>query len=260
MSKYTQADLAFLDGLRDTSAFELARMAGCESPDSTTSPGAEYLGEIRDAVVERWEAGRFDWDSSNGDGDLISECEQEGIIPDGYHETALLFVDLGAYMQGCETTMHGVWTGTIDEIMRDAITQIGYACAVACIEEARRDFASGFVCSQCGDAGEPHLCFPGDCRGSDEERAEYAAQADGHAQAILTGSVPLDSLDVQRTLQRAPEPAESASVTQAFMRNMEAINREEFGTPMSGARRITLYALGALAMLGIIAVAMVVWG
>jgi hypothetical protein len=261
MSKYTEADMAFLQDLKDTSAFELARMAGCESPDSPTGPGAEFLGEIRDAVVERWEAGRFDWDSANSDGDLIGECEAEGIIPDGYHDMALLFVDLGAYRQSNEHTMNGEWTGQLDEIMRDAIAQIGYCAAVEFVAEARWDFGAYFECADCGDSGSPHVCFPGDCRGSDEAREAWAMhkEAERLSTATMTQQVPTDPI-LTLIAQAEAERAQEASVTQTFMANMARINADEFGTPWNRSRWLTTIGLGALALVGIIAVAMVVFG
>lgn len=263
MSKYEDADMAFLQDLKDTSAYELARMAGCESPASRTSAGAEFLGEIRDAVVERWEAGRFDWDSSNSDGDLIGECEAEGIIPDGYHDVALLAVDLGAYRESSEHTMNGQWSGTIDEILRDAIAQVGYRATVACVTQAREDFTAKFTCSLCGDSGSPHLCFPGVCSGSDDEVEAYQAQladelAQVQADAVMAQQVPqavFDAMSAQDGAQGPQQPSE----TQAWLARAAQVNAEEFGPRMSVSHRLTLGFLGALTLVAVVALVVGVW-
>jgi hypothetical protein len=44
------------------------------------------------------------------------------------------------------------------------------------------------------------------------------------------------------------------------MANMAKINADEFGTPWNRSRWLTTIGLGALALVGIIAVAMVVFG
>ena len=71
---------------------QLAHRADCYSPDSPDSPGAEYLGRVRDAVLELAE--RHD----NAD-DIMDEIHEavDGAISVGTHEQWQAFVDLGAY-------------------------------------------------------------------------------------------------------------------------------------------------------------------
>lgn len=248
MGNYTRAEMAFLQDLKDASPYELARIAGCASPDSRTSPGAEILREVRDAVVERWEAGRFDWDSSNADGDLIDECAAEGIIPTYVHERMMLFVDLGAYAESNDHTQHGHWSGTFEDMAAEAIEQITYRAASAYVNLAREAFTAKFECSGCGDSGAPHICFPGDCRGSDEDREAWAmakeaerlsATPDTAADPTLAPMPVEGPSEADRALYaQALSGAHSdplyrlleanPSETQRFLANMAAYNREEF--------------------------------
>ena len=71
---------------------QLGYSAGCYTPDGPDSPGARYLGRVRDAVLELVE--RHD----NAD-DIMDEIHEavDGAIPVGTHEQWQTFVDLGAY-------------------------------------------------------------------------------------------------------------------------------------------------------------------
>lgn len=274
MSKYTEAEMAFLQDLREASVFELARMAGCHVYSGQNGPGAEFLGEIRDAVVQRWEAGRFDWDSANNDGDLIDECAAEGIITQYIHERMLLFVDLGAYSEANEHTMHGVWEGSFEDLASEAIEQIAYRAAVEFVAEVRRNFGAKFECGDCGDSGSPHRCFPGECNGSDEDREAWAISREAErlsagpdspahpTQAPMPVEAPSEAdraLWDQALRDAANDPlmklleTASPSETQRFMANMAQVNREEF------ARRRTMRRtwLGVLAV--VTSGALVMW-
>jgi len=248
MGKYTEADMAFLQDLKDTSAYELARMAGAHVHSGIEGPAAEILGEVRDAVVERWEAGRFDWDSANNDSDLISECADEGIITDYTHERMLLLVDLGAYGNDNEHSMSGEWSGTFHDMAGEAIEQVTYRAASACVEWARTCFNNEFECADCGDSGTPHICYPGDCRGSDEDREAWAMAKEAErlsaapdtatdpTQAPMPTEGPSEAdraLWAQALSESHNDPLyrlleANPSETQRFLANMAAHNREEF--------------------------------
>lgn len=254
-------DFDFLNDLRETSAYELARMAECGAlPDSPASLGAELLTEVRDAVVARWEAGRFDWDSTCGDDELIIECQAEGIISDMWHERMEQLLDLGGYMEQCDSTSNGEWSGSIWDIAGDALAQITYRAASAYITQARADFTAKFECVDCGDCGTPHVCFPGECNGSDEGRAAWAASkaAEVNAEAILTTQVPIDPL-VTLIAQVEAERASGGSETQAWLARAAKVNAEEFGS-RDRTRWIIRACLGALVLVGIVAVGMVIFG
>ena len=80
---------------------QLAHRADCYSPDSPDSPGTQYLGRVRDAILELAE--RHD----NAD-ELMDDVHEaiDGAIPDGTHEQWQTFVDLGAY--AVDTDDYGV--------------------------------------------------------------------------------------------------------------------------------------------------------
>jgi hypothetical protein len=243
----TEQDIhaSYLHWLEEASAYRLAEIAGCSAPDSKTSLGAELLGEVRDEVVSAWRAGRFDWDTDRLDHDLAMECAEEGIIPHEYHQRALLFVDLYAYREESEFTERGEWSGTFYDMMADAIGQITERAAIAFIAEVRSAFDQHWVCPGCGDTGTPHICYPDDCRGSDDTDTSCCDAPDSEcytivvppvqsvpeapAEAVLTTQVPEISdpiLDLLKAHGEAPRIA--GDETAAFMARMDALNRAEF--------------------------------
>lgn len=82
-------------------AHELAGLAECGSPDTSTSAGAEFLLSIQDAVNDQREHGSLDEDS-------VSEIADAA--PDVYtHQLWSEFVDLQAYQEdptelGCDAS------------------------------------------------------------------------------------------------------------------------------------------------------------
>jgi hypothetical protein len=74
------------------SPFILSDMAGCFSPDSSTSSGAEFLTNIQDAVNDH------DSNDNEFDSDIVSEIA-DSIVPTYTHELWTTFVDLGAYTE-----------------------------------------------------------------------------------------------------------------------------------------------------------------
>jgi hypothetical protein len=60
--------------------------------------------------------------------------------------------------------------------------------------------------------------------------------------------------------QREAEGPQGACDTQAFMAYMGQVNREEFGVPMGLARKVAISALALLTLVGLTAVALVVFG
>ena len=110
-----------LQEIKDISAYGLAGMADCGTPDSKVSPGAEMLTHVRDAIVEAWEKGTCD-------GRLISETVADA--PDVMtHPMWLQFVDLLAYQEV------GMPESDLDETARWALTQIADRLANALHDE-----------------------------------------------------------------------------------------------------------------------------
>lgn len=83
--------------------------------------------------------------------------------------------------------------------------------------------------------------------------------SDSHAEASKPQPVTQDPI-LNLIAQHEAERAQGASDTQAFMRYMGQVNREEFGVPMSLARKVTISTLAMLVLVGITAVALAVFG
>ena len=74
--------------------FALANLAGCASPDSLSSPGAEWLRQVGRAALETWE----DTDDRSGD-DWSDEAHElaDQLVPVYTHDLWSVFVDLAGY-------------------------------------------------------------------------------------------------------------------------------------------------------------------
>jgi hypothetical protein len=76
-----------IEYVRKLSAYDLARLADCASPDSQYSHGATFLLAVRNAFVEAWENG-YSWE-------LVARE-----APNVYtHQMWCEFVDLAAYQE-----------------------------------------------------------------------------------------------------------------------------------------------------------------
>lgn len=115
-----------LDGLRDLSAFALARLADCASPDTNLSAGADFLRYVRDSLVDRLvESVRLDEDEAS---DLAHEIADQS-VPIYTHQLWCTFVDLAGYD---EDTSGFLGEGaTADSIANAALYQIGERLALA---------------------------------------------------------------------------------------------------------------------------------
>lgn len=226
----TDIHAAYLHWMEEASAYRLAELAECGAPDSKLSPGAEILGEVRDAVIERWRAGRFDYDTDRNDTEVVMECAEEGIIPTASHEIVALFADLAAWQEESEFTERGEWGGSFIDMFTDAISQITERAAFAFVREVRSDFDQYFICPECGDTGTPHVCYPDDCRGTDEDKETYAASLVVPAEAVLTGPVDLPVSDPILDLITARERQSPGDDTSRFMANMAKVNELEFAS------------------------------
>lgn len=81
---------------RDMRPYQLAGFAGCASPDSPTSPGAQFLSDVRDRVAEWATQPRTDrqygWELSDYAHEIADGC-----VPIYTHQRWQTFVDLCAY-------------------------------------------------------------------------------------------------------------------------------------------------------------------
>jgi len=115
--------------IKELSAYELATMADCASPDSPSSPGARMLAQTRDTVIEAWESGRYH--GSEDPSDVHHAIADDA--PSVYTYTAWQqFVDLGAWQEEPET---GEWPDDLSKAAAVALYQIAERLAVAVHDE-----------------------------------------------------------------------------------------------------------------------------
>lgn len=84
-----------LNEINELTAYDLARMVddtGVSTPDSDTSPGAEFLTSIRDAVTEY-----FDHQPDHVDSDVEWSEEIDSSVPVYTHQVWKTFIDVTAY-------------------------------------------------------------------------------------------------------------------------------------------------------------------
>lgn len=118
--------------IRDLTAFELAGMAGCGTPDSSESAGARLLAGVRDAVVEAAEAGRLGAESAEDAIDVAHGIADAA--PDVYTHTRWQeFLDLCAYQE--EPEIDGEWPANLTDAAAVALYQIARRLAEALLTE-----------------------------------------------------------------------------------------------------------------------------
>lgn len=103
------------------SVWDLYRHANCGRPDSSSSPGAEFLHYVRDEVVRVWQ--RLD------DPVELDESDEAPVIK--WQE----FVDLAAYNESPEMSEH--WPSDLDEAATLALYQIADRLACYLFQELK---------------------------------------------------------------------------------------------------------------------------
>lgn len=78
----------------DRNSYQLARLADVTSPDSPTSPGAEWLLRVASDAEDLWDYGKNETEIQ----DTISEYADQA-VPIYTHERWQVFVDLAAYTE-----------------------------------------------------------------------------------------------------------------------------------------------------------------
>jgi len=115
--------------IQNRTVWELARMAGCYSPDTDDSPGARFLSRVQDDVIELESDGALDEDSAHEIADSA--------VPIYTRELWSTFVDLGAY---CEDASElGATADDMDACARVCLYMIAERLASALIEESDED-------------------------------------------------------------------------------------------------------------------------
>lgn len=131
-----------LDDMRDASAYMLAEMASCESPDSHGSAGAKFLDSIRDEVMRAIEDGRITLDDFDDNGQAHSIADDAPSI--WTHERWRQFVDLGAYHE--EPEIDDAWPKDLNQAAAVALYQVADRLTRALCEAWRE----GWTCPTCG--------------------------------------------------------------------------------------------------------------
>lgn len=135
-----------LDEMRDASAYMLAEMASCESPDSHGSPGAKFLDSIRDEVIRAIEDRRITLDDFDDHGQSHSIADD---APSIYtHERWRQFIDLGAYNE--EPEYDDAWPTDLNQAAAVALYQI----ADRLTRELCQAWREGWECPTCGEGVE----------------------------------------------------------------------------------------------------------
>lgn len=120
-----------------TNVYDLARIASVYTPDSETSPGADFLRWVRDSYVEAREEGRLEERSRD---DLFHEIA-DGAVPIYTHPMFLTFIDLGAYEED-PSELIGPFTEVIDGA-RASLYIIALRLVEALVDEDDRISISG---------------------------------------------------------------------------------------------------------------------
>lgn len=132
-----------IDEMKDTSAYILADMAQCESPDAHGSPGAKFLNSVRDEVLRAINEGRIALDDFDHSGQLHAIADDAPSI--WTHERWQQFVDLGAYNE--EPECDDAWPTDLNQAAAIALYQIADRLTRALCEAWRE----GWECPTCGE-------------------------------------------------------------------------------------------------------------
>ena len=84
-----------LEHIKARSGYRLANDADVTGPDSLESPASQFLGRVRDAVVDWWEYN----DGAATDPEEDAADQTDVCVPVYTHEFWLTFVDLCAYSE-----------------------------------------------------------------------------------------------------------------------------------------------------------------
>lgn len=250
----------YLDDVTAMSPYEIARKVGCASPESRESAGAVVLAELRDDMVEAWREGRFDWHRRQYDSDVTHEVT-DLTFPSSSIDVWRVFADIGIGWES-EFTVGGEFTGSLEDIASDVVSQI-LSNAGSVIMGDIRECQGTWVCPECGDTGQPLVCSPDECNGSDEDRDEWKAELGGYfapVEPVEISDPILDLIKEAEAVSRPPSPALHAEIAEvdAYLRRAAMVNEEEFArlTQPFGWRVTAFMGLGALAF---VAVAVLAW-
>jgi hypothetical protein len=153
-----------LDDMRDASAYVLADMAQCESPDTNGSPGAKFLISVRDEVVRAIEDRRITLEDFDDHGQSHSIADDAPSI--WTHERWRQFVDLGAYNE--EPEYDDAWPKDLNQTAAVALYQI----ADRLTRELCQAWREGWECPVCGEGVEG----PSGCTDDEDDGCQNEAR------------------------------------------------------------------------------------
>ena len=115
-------------------AYVLAGMADCATPDTPTSPGAQYLDRVARDVLDWWEDADADDRESIADypHDVVAELGDQA-VPIYTRDIWAAFVDLGAYAE--DPTELGEDGSDMERAAAACLYLIGERLAVALLAE-----------------------------------------------------------------------------------------------------------------------------
>lgn len=153
-----------IDEMNDASAYILADMAQCETPDTNGSPGAKFLISVRDEVVRAIEDRRITLDDFDDHGQSHSIADD---APSIYtHERWRQFVDLGAYNE--EPEYDDAWPKDLNQTAAVALYQI----ADRLTRELCQAWREGWECPTCGEGVEG----PSGCTDDEDDGCQNEAR------------------------------------------------------------------------------------
>lgn len=208
-----------LDDMRALTAYVLADMAQCESPDSHSSPGAKFLDSVRDEVVRAIEDGRITLDDFDDDGQLHGIADDAPSI--WTHERWRQFVDLGAYHE--EPEFDDAWPKDLNKTAAIALYQIADRLTRALCEAWRE----GWTCPVC-KAEVDEGC---DMDGCANPAGALVGLAKERAATLAAEGEPDDSADADGPVKAPEVPVEplpvrtrGASLAEAMRADSEALS------------------------------------
>lgn len=208
-----------LDDMRALTAYVLADMAQCESPDSHSSPGAKFLDSVRDEVVRAIEDGRITIDDFDDNGQSHSIADDAPSI--WTHERWRQFVDLGAYHE--EPELDDAWPKDLNKTAAIALYQIADRLTRALCEAWRE----GWTCPVC-KAGVDEGC---DMDGCGNPAGALVGLAKERTATLAAEGEPDDSADADGPVKAPEVPVEplpvrtrGASLAEAMRADSEALS------------------------------------
>lgn len=134
---------------------------GVSTPDSDSSPGADWLYWLHNAVSEAWDSGRFGPDSGEDETDVISEIA-DAHIPIYTHNRWQVFTDLCLYSEDVElygdTDNADKLTGAIASVFSEIANWGMNSWISEKRENSKCEKCDEFPCECCEECGEYFDC------------------------------------------------------------------------------------------------------